>query len=85
MRSWESVDVVDLAFIRERSSPTELAPPRPLSFDTDFALPAEGLDLEALNRRIVSLALEKHGGNQTRTAQYLGISRRVLEGRLQKL
>jgi DNA-binding NtrC family response regulator len=84
MRPWEGVDVADLAFIRERQPAAETAA-MPLSPDSDLILPEEGLDLEALNRRIVRLALEKHGGNRTRTAQYLGMSRRVLEGRLQKL
>jgi len=48
-------------------------------------LPEEGLDLEAFNRKIIRKALERHGGNRTRTANYLGWSRRVLEGRLKKL
>ena len=55
------------------------------SFDEGFVLPEGGLDLEAFNRKIIRLALEKHKGNRTKTAFYLGMSRRVLEGRLQKL
>ncbi len=54
------------------------------SFDTNFRLPAEGLDLEDLNAQIIVKALSMHKGNQTRTAKYLGISRRVLQGRIKK-
>jgi DNA-binding NtrC family response regulator len=52
--------------------------------DRDFELPAGGLDLESLISRIIAKALERHQGNQTNTALYLGISRRVLQGRLKK-
>lgn len=51
----------------------------------EYHLPEEGLDIEAFNRKIVRMALERHGGNRTRTANYLGMSWRVLEGRLKKL
>lgn len=50
-----------------------------------FDLPEGGMDLEALNNRIIALALEKNRGNITQTAQYLAISRRVLQGRLKKM
>jgi transcriptional regulator with PAS, ATPase and Fis domain len=52
--------------------------------DGDFELPDGGLDLEGLISRIITKALEKHQGNQTKTALYLGISRRVLQGRTKK-
>ena len=52
---------------------------------TEFNLPDNKLDLEALNRDIVLRALEKHGGNQTRTARYLGLTRRILQGRLKTM
>jgi len=48
-------------------------------------LPAEGLDLEALSERIIRQALGKKEGNQTRTAEYLGLSRRTLQGRLNRM
>jgi two-component system response regulator AtoC len=85
MRPWERVDVDDLAFIREGGAMMKPSVEKAFSFDEGFVLPEGGLDLEALNRKIVHLALEKHKGNRTKTAFYLGMSRRVLEGRLQKL
>jgi len=48
-------------------------------------LPDDGLDIEALNDRLVAGALDKCGGNKTKTAQYLGISRRSLYCRLARL
>jgi DNA-binding NtrC family response regulator len=47
-------------------------------------LPDEGIDLEEVEREILRQALEKHGGNQTRAAQYLNITRSALIYRIQK-
>jgi two-component system response regulator AtoC len=44
----------------------------------------DGIDLEEVEREIMRQALEKHGGNQTRTAQYLNITCSVLIYRMQK-
>ncbi len=49
-----------------------------------FALPEDGLDLEALERAIIEAALERHGGNKSAAARYLRIPRHVLLYRLQK-
>ncbi|MDI6711154.1 MAG: sigma-54 dependent transcriptional regulator [Bacillota bacterium] len=51
----------------------------------NFSLPLEGLPLEEYNSRIILKALEMHYGNKTRTARYLGISRRSLDCRLKRL
>jgi len=48
-------------------------------------LPDEGLDLEELERTLLRGALEKAGGNVTRAARLLGLTRRTLQYRLQKL
>jgi DNA-binding NtrC family response regulator len=48
-------------------------------------IPDEGLDLEALERTLLRGALEKAGGNVTRAARLLGLTRRTLQYRLQKL
>jgi len=50
-----------------------------------FELPTHGLKLEELNKSIIENALQKNHGNVTKTAQYLGLSRRVLQGRLRKI
>jgi two-component system NtrC family response regulator len=47
-------------------------------------LPDEGLDLEALEKELIRKALKKAGGNQTRAARYLGLTRPTLIYRLEK-
>jgi DNA-binding NtrC family response regulator len=47
-------------------------------------LPEEGLSLEAVERDLISRALERFGGNQTQAARYLDISRRTLIYRMEK-
>jgi two-component system NtrC family response regulator len=47
-------------------------------------LPEEGISLEAIERDLISRALEKFGGNQTQAARYLDISRRTLIYRMDK-
>jgi len=86
MQVSDRADLEDLAFIRDDATvPEKPAAVAPILADVDFILPEAGLDIEAFNRKIIRMALEKHGGNRTKTANYLGISRRVLEGRLKKL
>lgn len=46
---------------------------------------SDGMSLEGVQRNIIEKALEMHKGNKSATARYLGISRRVLQGRMQKL
>jgi DNA-binding NtrC family response regulator len=48
-------------------------------------VPDEGLDLEALERSLIRRALEKAEGNVTRAARLLGLSRRTLQYRLEKI
>ena len=86
LRSGNQVDAEDLSFIQE------LIPPNDIELNVhavlgrdNFDLPEDKLDIDDLNREIIKMALEKNNGNQTRTAQYLGISRRVLQGRLKKM
>jgi two-component system NtrC family response regulator len=72
--------------ITEEDLPEELRrmpaaqPNTPLSFE----LPDEGVSLEAIERELLLRALEKAGGNQTRAAQYLDISRRTFIYRMEK-
>ena len=47
-------------------------------------LPPDGLSIEAVEREIIRKALEMHGGNQTRAARYLDITRSALIYRMQK-
>lgn len=50
-----------------------------------FRLPAQGVNLEEVELSLVDQALHRSGGNQTRAAELLGISRDQLRYRLKKL
>jgi two-component system NtrC family response regulator len=49
-----------------------------------FSLPAEPIDLEAIECEIIREALKRFDGNQSQTARYLGITRSALIYRMQK-
>jgi DNA-binding NtrC family response regulator len=49
-----------------------------------FELPPEGLSLEAVEKDLITKALRKFTGNQTKAAAYLDISRRTLIYRMEK-
>jgi DNA-binding NtrC family response regulator len=66
------------ANVRARS-PSSLAAAAPPE------IPDEGLDLEALEQSLILKALQKAGGNATRAARLLRLSRRTFQYRLEKL
>jgi DNA-binding NtrC family response regulator len=51
---------------------------------TEFRLPAEGVNLEDVERQLLVQALERAGGNQTHAAQLLGINRDQVRYRIEK-
>jgi DNA-binding NtrC family response regulator len=55
------------------------------SLDEPFRLPPEGVQLESVEMNLVEQAIKRSGGNQTRAAELLGISRDQLRYRLKKL
>ncbi len=55
------------------------------SLDELFRLPLEGIQLESVEMSLVEQAMKRSGGNQTRAAELLGISRDQLRYRLKKL
>jgi DNA-binding NtrC family response regulator len=55
------------------------------SLDELFRLPPEGVQLESVEMSLVEQAMKRSGGNQTRAAELLGISRDQLRYRLKKL
>ncbi|MGH9927676.1 MAG: helix-turn-helix domain-containing protein, partial [Pyrinomonadaceae bacterium] len=55
------------------------------SLPVQFALPSEGISLEEAELSFVRQAIERSGGNQTRAAELLRISRDQLRYRLKKL
>ncbi|MDP8205119.1 MAG: sigma-54 dependent transcriptional regulator [Candidatus Electryonea clarkiae] len=56
-----------------------------LTYPFTIQLPENGFSLEELNNAIIRKAFEMHDGNQTRTAEYLKMSRYALRSRLKKL
>jgi two-component system, NtrC family, response regulator AtoC len=50
----------------------------------DIALPAQGLNIEDVERRLVMLALERTRGNQTKAAALLGLHRDQIRYRIEK-
>jgi transcriptional regulator with PAS, ATPase and Fis domain len=48
-------------------------------------IPEEGIDLEAVERTLIEKALARTGGNVSRAARLLGLSRRTLQYRLEKI
>jgi len=51
---------------------------------TQFKLPAEGVNLEDVERQLVVQALERAGHNQTRAAELLGLNRDQVRYRMEK-
>jgi len=49
-----------------------------------FTLPAEGVNLEDVERQLLTQALERSGGNQTHAGQLLGINRDQVRYRIEK-
>jgi DNA-binding NtrC family response regulator len=71
-----------------------MGPPAPLAATAasnrptpsgQFVLPSEGISLDEAELSFVRQAIERSGGNQTRAAELLGISRDQLRYRLKKL
>jgi DNA-binding NtrC family response regulator len=51
----------------------------------DLDIPEQGIDLDAVEESLMLKALEKAGGNVSRAARLLGLSRRTLQYRMAKL
>lgn len=51
----------------------------------DFSLPPDSFDLKKFEQKIVLKAMEIYNGNKAKTARYLGISRRILYGYIDKI
>ncbi len=49
-----------------------------------WVVPAEGLDLEKVDRQLIESALERADGNKSRAAELLGVSRDTLRYRMTK-
>jgi two-component system NtrC family response regulator len=62
-------------FLQDAQAPSDILP---------NALPDGGLDLEAIEKEIILRTLRKFGGNQSRAAGFLRLSRRTLAYRIEK-
>ena len=52
--------------------------------DLILNIPEQGISLEELEKKLIIKALDKHKGNQTRAAEFLGITRPTLIYRMEK-
>ncbi len=52
---------------------------------TQFDIPEEGINLEDMEKKLIHRAIEKAGGNKSRAAKLLGITRRKLYSMLERL
>jgi len=50
----------------------------------EIELPPQGVSLEAIEKELITKALERSGWNQTRAARYLDISRKTLIYRMER-
>jgi two-component system NtrC family response regulator len=70
--------------ITRNDLPDFLQGERPSGLVPQVALPEGGVNLDAIEKDLIVRALEKFGGNQTRAAHFLNMSRRTLAYRLEK-
>jgi len=87
----ELENVIERALVLKRGKaitladlPDKLKKERQGVEDIILNLPDEGLALEDLEKNLIIRALEKHGGNQTKAAEYLRITRPTLIYRMEK-
>ena len=87
----EDEDVITPAYLPRGLTPNDKSggafpnPRAAIDGGANFELPATGVVLDDVEMSLVRQALERSGGNQTRAAELLGISRDQLRYRLKKL
>jgi DNA-binding NtrC family response regulator len=72
----ESADFETVHTLRSGTAPADAA--------GDISLPAAGVKLDDVEKRLVTLALERTNGNQTRAAALLGLHRDQIRYRMEK-
>ena len=80
----EDADKITAEYLPEGLMPVLASTPSSVA-QSRFSLPVEGISLDEAELSFVRQAIERSGGNQTRAAQLLGISRDQLRYRLKKL
>jgi DNA-binding NtrC family response regulator len=69
---------------RQHFDQGSIPPPSVRPPDLPIALPDEGIGLEEVERELIRRALERFGGNVSRAARYLKVSRQTLIYRIKK-
>ena len=69
---------------RDRLEPGDFATLTGSVSPVQFKLPAEGVDIEDVERQLLTQALERSKGNQTQAAQLLGVNRDQVRYRIEK-
>ena len=86
LHSGHTVDLADLRFMEDPDICIEKEGRKDFVLGEDlFDLPQDRFDMESFNMDLILKVMEKYQGNQTRAAQYLCMSRRMLQGRLNKI
>jgi DNA-binding NtrC family response regulator len=81
---WSQGDTLDVEHL-SLSTPAAVSPGAPLAAaPAPGTPPADPLDLSQWERTLIERALAESGGNQTKAAQLLGITRDTLRYRLKK-
>ena len=80
----EDADKITAEYLPDGLMPVLASTPSSVA-QSRFSLPVEGISLDEAELSFVRQAIERSGGNQTRAAQLLGISRDQLRYRLKKL
>ncbi|BCO32469.1 hypothetical protein TspCOW1_25720 [Thiohalobacter sp. COW1] len=70
--------------VQPSNLPAELRAPQPAAKVGGFALPAGGVDLGSLESDLIQQALTQTGGNRSRAARLLGLTRDTLLYRIKK-
>jgi two-component system NtrC family response regulator len=64
--------------------PPVLREPRPVLDAIRLELPAQGISLDAVEKELIVRSLQRFSNNQTRAADYLGLTRKTLIYRMEK-
>lgn len=86
MKAEGKIEMADLIFIKDNTAcEPNCKHERPVISRDDFDLPDEHFNFNSFKELVIRKALDKNLGNQTKTASYLGISRRALQGMINKI
>ena len=74
------------ALVLPEDLPTNITRPSPVRIDSmDVEIPEEGFSFDKLEKNVLRKAIERAGGNKSKAAALLGITRRKLYSRMEIL